>query len=218
MWRAGLPVVVDVRSELEVSIALAEGLLDFEPDVERPAPRLNYTELASIGRLFVCLDAQPTCITGLADAFLDLCAILRAEFGCLHLITGRDIPMGAAREAVYRYEPEGFHCLDLSEPRFERFLPDLYWGNWFGPPVVEFFGQEKLRTTPVYRVEEFPDGAVCLQLTQSPLDCERVPAAFHRVREAMKAHLSHNCFFDPTLPPGHTYTAPPVNKTFRAAP
>jgi hypothetical protein len=77
------------------------------------------------------------------------------------------------------------------------YLPDLYWGNVFGPSYVELFGADRLRTAPAAVVTEFPGGGFYVQVTDSILDlssAEGIPR-YRAARDAVKEYLGSDCFY-----------------------
>jgi hypothetical protein len=81
---------------------------------------------------------------------------------------------------------------------FPYFLRDLYWGNVFGPPYTELFGDERLRTVPAAVVTELREGYFYVQLTDAILDlCDADALPRYRaVRDAVKDHLGADCFYE----------------------
>jgi hypothetical protein len=97
---------------------------------------------------------------------------------------------------------------DFSTRSLTRCLPDLVWGQIFGPAYVELFGMEKLLSTPAYMVEQLTPDAVYIQLTESVFDeCDH-PEEVHAIRQLAKRHLDDNIFFDPYRSPEHVYRTP----------
>jgi hypothetical protein len=76
-------------------------------------------------------------------------------------------------------------------------LPNVWWANVFGPPLVELLGAERIATAPAYAVGELGAGLWYLQLTESILDNETDPEGFEDARARVKAHLGADAFYDP---------------------
>ena len=77
-------------------------------------------------------------------------------------------------------------------------LVDIYWMNLFGPPYVEFFGEEKLLTAPCYRRERLPDGGFLILTSPSPLLHDKPETK--KLETALKDHLNNDAFFDRSNP------------------
>jgi hypothetical protein len=92
-----------------------------------------------------------------------------------------------------------------------KYLPDLVWGQVFGPAYVELFGLEKLLEAPAYRIENLTHDAVYLQLTESIFDVRDNPAKVEGIRQEVKQYLDDNIFFDPKNSPDHLYRTPSFN-------
>lgn len=95
----------------------------------------------------------------------------------------------------------------LTARRLREWLPDLYWAQILGPPWVALFGEERLATTPAYRVEEVAPGHWLVQLTEHLGDVVSDREAYVGVRAKAKRHLGEDCFFDPARGPGGDYRA-----------
>ncbi|NJL30059.1 MAG: hypothetical protein HC897_20275 [Thermoanaerobaculia bacterium] len=90
----------------------------------------------------------------------------------------------------------------------QQYLPDLYWLTIFGPPYVDLFGRERLLSAPAPIVEELPTGAILIQLSENMLDFRDRFEEVDRVRQAVKAHLDSDAFFDPAKGKDHKYNVP----------
>jgi len=88
---------------------------------------------------------------------------------------------------------DGWVCRELFEC-----LPSLFWGNFFGPVYVEFFGRQKLLKAPGCLVEELPNGGVFLQLSKSIFDL--TPEQVLEQVEKLKEYLDPEAFYDPQKP------------------
>lgn len=75
-------------------------------------------------------------------------------------------------------------------------LPNVWWANIFGLPVVELFGADRIATAPAHLVEPLGKDLWYLQLTDSILDNETDFARVEAARAAVKAHLGADAFFD----------------------
>jgi len=50
---------------------------------------------------------------------------------------------------------------------FGKYLPGLFWMNFFGKPYVELIGKNRLTGTPSSSAQEIDEG-VCLKLYENP--------------------------------------------------
>lgn len=141
--------------------------------------------------------------TGALTEFLkSMAAGLAVDFGYVHLLTEGDVPRGLASEAVRRASPDRLHYdLFVTTHLLRRYLPQVFWATVLGDPYVRLFGRSTLLSAPAYQVEELPDGAVYIQLSESPLDLRSRFAEVDAVRCAVETHLNHNAFFDAALHP-----------------
>jgi hypothetical protein len=135
-------------------------------------------------------------------------APLGLQYGMVHAWTPRE-PTGdtgflpASRQA---HDPR----LGIGDRRtgLATYLPNLYWGQVFGPPWVALFGAEALASAPAHRVEELPGGCWLVQLTERMSDLETDYDRYAEVRDACKRHLGADCFYDPARGEDGSYRAP----------
>jgi len=76
----------------------------------------------------------------------------------------------------------------------KRGLPDIYWANFFGPEYVRMFGDDRIKSTPAYKIEDLRDSGVLLLLTSSVFDFDNDKEAFERLRLQAKQHLGIEAF------------------------
>ncbi len=69
--------------------------------------------------------------------------------------------------------------------------PDLKWISIFGKPYIELFGRDQLLSAPCYKVHEFGENIIGLQLTESIFDDLSL-----EVRSAVKKHLGEEAFVE----------------------
>ncbi|MFD1886473.1 hypothetical protein [Paenibacillus wenxiniae] len=69
--------------------------------------------------------------------------------------------------------------------------PELNWISIFGKPYIELFGRDQLLSAPCYKVHEFGENIIGLQLTESICD----DLSFE-VRSAVKKHLGEEAFVE----------------------
>ena len=95
-----------------------------------------------------------------------------------------------------------YNCEETEEPgmivtthELRHWLPNLPWLAYFGKPYVELFGEKKLATAPVYRVEKIGEGYL-LQLTENISDMEADYESYRAKEQAVKAYLHPNAFYN----------------------
>jgi len=74
---------------------------------------------------------------------------------------------------------------------------EVFWLNVFGPKLVETVGRERMLSTPAYRVEELPNGAVLLVTWPTVADFASKQARLAQARA--HAHLRPDLDFDTVL-------------------
>jgi hypothetical protein len=74
---------------------------------------------------------------------------------------------------------------------------ELYWLNVFGPKLVESVGRERMLSTPAWRVEELPGGAVLLVLRPTAADFASEEARLTQARALV--HLRPDLNLDTVL-------------------
>lgn len=82
---------------------------------------------------------------------------------------------------------------------FGRWLPGLFWVNFFGPPYRRLLGMERLRSTPGWRVVEV-DGGVLVRLGEDPAAWDS--AEYAVVEQRVREHLGAELFYSKTAPDG----------------
>jgi hypothetical protein len=80
---------------------------------------------------------------------------------------------------------------------FGRFLPGVFWLNFFGRRCSELVGEERLRATPAEHVATIDDG-VLVQLATSPLAWNTPEYASEE--QKVRDHLGPELFFSKTEP------------------
>lgn len=93
-------------------------------------------------------------------------------------------------KAEWQELASGWVCRELFES-----LPSLFWGNFFGPVYVDFFGRQKLLKAPDCLVEELPEERIFLRLSKSIFDLAS-EEVLERI-EALKQYLDPEAFYDP---------------------
>lgn len=116
---------------------------------------------------------------------------LDITYGVLHLSHPGDQFTGGGGGHLFGDMP----LLAVAERGLKECLPDLAWGNVFGPPYVDLFGGADLvRSAPAALVTELGPDRFYLQLTDDITDVVHDRAALTAVRDAVKEHLGADCF------------------------
>lgn len=92
-----------------------------------------------------------------------------------------------------------------------KWLPGVYYANFFGSDTVSFFGEQRLTTCPAVRNEPFENGAWLITTARDPWQWQ-TPAAL-ALKQAVRQHLGERAFFEirnpdrPTIHPIFDFTA-----------
>ncbi|MEJ2201098.1 MAG: hypothetical protein P8X63_08815, partial [Desulfuromonadaceae bacterium] len=135
--------------------------------------------------------------------------VFAIDLGYVHLLSPEEIARGVDAGTVLLSDKirKTYH-LTVTTHDLRKYLPDLYWGSYFGKPYVEMFGRDLLGSAPVHQAKWFSEDGVFLQLSESPedflIDYEKMEAR----REAVKVHLGKDAFFMENAPPDMTYRVP----------
>jgi hypothetical protein len=168
-------------------------------------PRTGPWDLLSSIKLSGDWTPETPDLKGLGAFLADCASTLDVTYGMAHLFTA-DGHNGYQRD-WFALSPEPERVKKARQGPFPHFLRDLYWGNVFGPPYVELFGAERLRTAPAAIARELRPGYFYLQLTEDITD----GAGLADARRTVKAHLGADCFYDPAA------TTPRRAPVFRTA-
>lgn len=93
---------------------------------------------------------------------------------------------------------------------WEKYLPGVYWCNFFGKEYVEWFGRKKVLSTPCLDLKELEYGGVRILTYENPL-VYQTKEALEAERKIIK-HLGEDAFFDifdmdrPTIAPKHDFS------------
>jgi hypothetical protein len=129
-------------------------------------------------------------LDGLAELVQAGARSLDLSYGLLTLFH----PDDAAVDFVSRTQTEDPYVA-VEPVTLKRFLPNMFWGNIFGPPYVDLFGVERLRSAPAAVVCEVRPGYFYVQLTDDLTDVQENRPHFTATREAVKRHLGRDCFY-----------------------
>jgi hypothetical protein len=76
--------------------------------------------------------------------------------------------------------------------QFHKYLPGLYWLNYFGPPYCDLMGRDRILTVPAYEVWPSGDGVI-VSLAESAEEWES--PAYRRREQDVIEHLGKPYFF-----------------------
>lgn len=153
----------------------------------RVSPYSTLSEIELKGEQNRALD-----LAALARLVQDCAEPLRLAYGVLHLFDPGEMIRNGGRMFG---DIQGRPVLAVTERGLRECLPDLAWGNIFGPPYVELFGgPERVRDAPAALVAELGPSRFYLQLTGDIRDVQDNRAALAAARDAVKQHLGADCF------------------------
>lgn len=124
--------------------------------------------------------------------FIDFYLQIGGEYGYMaadedhHLKNYRVVPIDIG--ISHRFEGDNL----------EKCLPGIFWINIFGGAYVDWFGKQKLVTTPCFRHEELPDGSHYIQTAEDVM-YYRDPAGVESDNRILQ-HLGPDAFYDIKLP------------------
>lgn len=84
----------------------------------------------------------------------------------------------------------------------KKYLPGLYWQNYFGKPYVELIGEEQLLTAPAPFIRKVK-GGVWMEVHDTPSEWDTL--IYRRTVKEVIAHLGPEYFFDRFKPQPKTY-------------
>jgi len=70
----------------------------------------------------------------------------------------------------------------------------VYWGTYFGPFYVDWFGREKFETLPCVERHELPKGGIFFTTAPTPLDWDKPET--RAMQRSVMDHLGTEAFFD----------------------
>lgn len=73
-------------------------------------------------------------------------------------------------------------------------IPGVYWGNYFGPFYVDWFGREKFERLPCVEKHWLDKGGIFFVTAPTPFDWDTPDT--RQLQEAVKQHLGVDAFFD----------------------
>lgn len=136
------------------------------------------------------IDENATRLARLLDA---IAASFGADYGMVHAVCGSELA-----EAMISWRPDidsgatGAHAKWGYTAELQTGLPTLYWRTTLGRPYIEIVGEDRLLSTPAYRVEATSYG-VNLQLTAS-VPSDHTFSQFREARARAMEHLGRGVF------------------------
>lgn len=73
-------------------------------------------------------------------------------------------------------------------------IPGVYWGNYFGPFYVDWFGHERLESLPCLEKRWLPTGGIFFTTAPTPFDWDTREAC--ELQRGVRDHLGADAFFD----------------------
>jgi hypothetical protein len=117
---------------------------------------------------------------------------LDLAYAVLHLFHPSDLNTGGG--GLFG-DVQGTPVLAVTDIGLKECLPDLAWGNVFGPAYVQLFGgADQVRTAPAALVRELGPDRFYVQLTDDIRDVQGNREALTAARDAVKRHLGADCF------------------------
>lgn len=89
---------------------------------------------------------------------------------------------------------EGIERRSAAGVFLEKGIPGVYWGNYFGPFYVEWFGRAKFETLPCVEKRWLDTGGIFFTTAPTPFDWDTPEA--RQLQQAVKEHLGADAFFD----------------------
>lgn len=78
--------------------------------------------------------------------------------------------------------------------KLEESIPGVFWGNYFGPFYVDWFGREKFDDLPCVEKSWLDSGGIFFTTAPTPFDWNTPEA--RQMQQAAMEHLGHDAFFD----------------------
>ncbi len=73
-------------------------------------------------------------------------------------------------------------------------IPGVFWGNYFGPFYVNWYGREKIQSLPCVEKRDLPDGGIFFTTAPTPFDWDK--PEWRRLQRQVMVHLGADTFFD----------------------
>lgn len=90
--------------------------------------------------------------------------------------------------------PDGYRADQAVGTELHNGIPGVYWGTYFGPFYVDWFGRSKFDALPYLEKRELPTGGIFFTSAPTPYDWQTPET--QRRQQAIKEHLGADAFFD----------------------
>lgn len=98
------------------------------------------------------------------------------------------------------------HWREMIGIGYREYLPGIYWGNLFGPPIAEWLGVDRIRSCPCHHYREISPG-YHLVIAYPDIASHNAPEAV-AAKDAIREHLGAEHFFDRRFPDRRTVVPP----------
>jgi hypothetical protein len=90
--------------------------------------------------------------------------------------------------------PDGYKVQHGAGTELQKGVPGIYWGTYFGPFYVDWFGKEKLEALPCVEKQELPTGGIFFTTAPTPFDWDKPET--RAMQRSVMDHLGADAFFD----------------------
>lgn len=90
--------------------------------------------------------------------------------------------------------PDGYKVQHGTGTELQKGVPGVYWGTYFGPFYVDWFGREKFETLPCVEKQELPTGGIFFTTAPTPFDWNKPET--RAMQRSVMDHLGADAFFD----------------------
>jgi hypothetical protein len=129
---------------------------------------------------------------------------LTVDYGAIHVPGPLDLirPLNPAISLTGNGSDTGDESstLTVHVNQLRCYLPDLWWGNIFGPALVELVGRDRLAHAPAEISVPLTDDTWYLQVSAGVHDSITDPDGFETARARIKAHLGRDLWWDRNHP------------------
>jgi hypothetical protein len=90
--------------------------------------------------------------------------------------------------------PHGYEMQQAMGTALQTGVPGVYWGTYFGPFYVDWFGRERFETLPCVEKRELPTGGIFFTTAPTPFQWDK--AETRAMQRGVMEHLGADAFFD----------------------
>jgi hypothetical protein len=90
--------------------------------------------------------------------------------------------------------PDGYKVQHGVGTELQKGVPGVYWGTYFGPYYVDWFGRERFDTLPCVDKQELPTGGIFFTTAPTPFDWSEPET--QAMQRSVMDHLGADAFFD----------------------